>query len=98
MPMLLPTKRPTATAWSSDAACKGGDTDLFYPKKNAAGKMQDTSKAQAICATCPVESECLEYALDNNEQYGIWGGTTRIQRQHLRRERHIGQVVQQCSA
>ena len=39
-----------------------------------AGANHNTPKAKAICATCPVADECLQYALDAGETRGIWGG------------------------
>ena len=41
--------------------------------------------AKEICAECPVKMLCLEYALDANEQFGIWGGTTFKERKQIRR-------------
>lgn len=46
-----------------------------------------TAEAKAICARCPVQVECLEYALENREQYGVWGGTTRDERKAMLRAR-----------
>jgi WhiB family transcriptional regulator, redox-sensing transcriptional regulator len=41
-------------------------------------------RAKAICATCPVLWECFQWAMDNDEEYGVWGGTTRRERARLR--------------
>ena len=43
--------------------------------------------AKEICKECPVRLLCLEYALEANERYGIWGGTTHKERKKLRRSR-----------
>ncbi len=50
-------------------ACVGKNPDLWFPEKGTSG-----SEAVAICAACPVRSDCLEYGKD--ETFGIWGGTT----------------------
>jgi hypothetical protein len=42
-------------------------------------------RAKAVCATCPVLWQCYEYAMTNDEEYGVWGGTTRRERQRLKR-------------
>lgn len=55
--------------WKERAACKGLDVKIFYPERG-----EDTSKAKEICETCAVKTECGEFAITNNEQYGFWGG------------------------
>lgn len=63
-------------------ACKGVETDLFFPGIGAS-----TKEAKAICRACFARSECLEYALVGSEKFGIWGGTSERERRRLRRER-----------
>lgn len=46
-----------------------------------------TAAAKQVCASCPVQAECLEYAIDANEIHGVWGGLGQRDRQRLRRER-----------
>ncbi len=59
------------------AACKGM-TDMFFPEKgDAEGSV---NKAKAVCATCSVKDDCLEFALDNSFIYGVWGGMSARQR------------------
>lgn len=65
---------PGSPEWHHRAACRGCDPDLFFP---AAG--QPATEARAICATCPVIEPC--YDAGRNEYYGVWGGTTRKERQ-----------------
>lgn len=54
------------------------DEDEKYDNEHAA-------EVVALCADCPISWECLTYAIKNNEQYGIWGGTTPAQRDLMRR-------------
>jgi hypothetical protein len=61
------------TPWKADAACKGCDPNWWHPPR---GGNRDSLKAIAICNTCPVTAECLQYALDNDERGGIWGGVS----------------------
>lgn len=70
----------TAT-WRRQAACRGAD-GLFF---NGRGGNDATSKALAICMTCPVRSECLEFAIDNAQAVGIWGGLPLRWREKARR-------------
>lgn len=67
-----------AESWVTRAACRGADPAIFFP-----GPDDDAAEALAVCARCPVRQECLEYALEARERYGIWGGTTERQRRRL---------------
>jgi WhiB family redox-sensing transcriptional regulator len=58
--------------------CAGTKTDLFFRDD-----LRSQQAALAICAQCPLQKVCLEYAIDN-EEYGTWGGTTESQRAALR--------------
>ena len=75
------TRRPE---WFDRARCRGLDPDLFHPSR---GEDTVARHARAVCAVCPVCAECLEYALDNGEHWGIWGGTSERQRRDLRSRR-----------
>lgn len=66
--------------WKSDGLCVDVNPALFYP-----GRGEPTAEAKAICAACPVEARCLEYALEHSERFGIWGGTSEAERRKLRR-------------
>lgn len=55
--------------WRERANCAGTDADVFFPE--AGGSLQP---ALRICAACPVTQECLDFALENDERYGVWGG------------------------
>jgi WhiB family redox-sensing transcriptional regulator len=54
------------------AACAAEDPDLFFPDDSRSN--EDAARAKAICARCPVRDECLRWAIDNRQTYGIWGG------------------------
>lgn len=60
--------------WYDRAICFGKDTNIFFPEPDDPDYRNKVRKAKAICALCPVSSECLETAIQNKEQYGIWGG------------------------
>ncbi|NLA34859.1 MAG: WhiB family transcriptional regulator [Actinobacteria bacterium] len=60
------------TAWQRNAACASvgpGAAKLFF-----SDELTDIAAAKRICSTCPVIAECLDTALANNEQWGVWGG------------------------
>jgi WhiB family transcriptional regulator, redox-sensing transcriptional regulator len=72
--------------WLPLAACKTAEPDLFFPISSpAATGGSDAARALAICGSCPVRAECLEYAMATSQVHGIWGGTTEEQRLALRR-------------
>jgi len=66
------------TDWVEDALCAQTDPDAFYPEKGGS-----TREAKQVCLGCPVRSECLEYALDRVERFGIWGGKSERERRKL---------------
>lgn len=68
-----------ALSWRARAACLGADPNLFFPEPNHHGL-----QAKAVCSTCPVRVECLEYAMAH-KAYGVWGGTSERERRTLRR-------------
>lgn len=65
-------------AWMEDALCAQVDTEIFFPEKGG-----DPRPARKVCDACPVRAECLEYSLENHEQYGVWGGLGRHARAAL---------------
>ena len=68
--------------WQQRGNCLGIDPDLFFPERGVS-----TAPAKAVCKTCAVKDECIEYALENGEKFGIWGGRSERERRRLRRER-----------
>ena len=69
--------------WVQYANCATTDPDLFVRDERKGGTY---SEARKICDACTVQAQCLEEALRNNEEYGIWGGTSRGQREQLVRQ------------
>ena len=81
--------------WMESAVCRQTDLELWFPdRENPAGLIRTINRARNICRSCPVQIECLDYALANNEKAGIFGGinfgTTRGKtRRELRKQRGI---------
>ncbi len=77
---------PTITSRSSsadrdfidDALCAQTDPEAFFPEKGGSPK-----EAKAMCARCQVADACLQDALDNDEEFGVWGGLTARERKNL---------------
>jgi WhiB family redox-sensing transcriptional regulator len=69
--------------WMQHAACRGMDAALFMPER---GDIDTLNQAKAVCQTCHVRLECLEYGLE--EKYGVWGGMAESARRKLRARRY----------
>jgi WhiB family redox-sensing transcriptional regulator len=67
-------------SWQERALCAETDPEAFFPEKGGS-----TREAKKICTGCEVRAECLEYALANDERFGIWGGLSERERRRLRR-------------
>jgi len=67
-------------AWQADALCAQTDPEAFFPEKGGS-----TRDAKRICAGCDVKAQCLEYALENDERFGIWGGLSERERRKLKK-------------
>lgn len=74
LPVPITEERP----WVVFSACRDKDSDLFFPEN----RVQER-EAMSICASCPVQPECLEYAFEADIRFGIWGGMTEKQRRRL---------------
>ena len=73
-----------SSEWQAMANCLGVDPDLFFPERGAS-----TREAKEVCRGCVVQNSCLEYALDNGEKFGIWGGMSERERRRIRRQRAL---------
>lgn len=74
-------------AWRLRAECRSADPDLFFPDGYGKSHEPDVNAAKAFCGMCAVQAFCLEAALQNNEQHGIWGGTTPDERRAILKRR-----------
>ena len=73
----------TPRTWRDRAACRTADPDLFFPVSAASHAQADTARARAVCASCPVRSRCLDFALTTRQAHGIWGGRTPEERSSM---------------
>jgi WhiB family redox-sensing transcriptional regulator len=67
-------------AWQADAVCAQTDPEAFFPEKGGS-----TRDAKRICSGCDVRQQCLDYALANDERFGIWGGLSERERRKLKK-------------
>lgn len=83
-PQIIPLRQydddlPAPPHWTELALCKETDPESFFPEKGGS-----TREAKKVCKACEVRAECLEYALANDERFGIWGGLSERERRKLK--------------
>lgn len=96
----------TAWSWMRRAPCKDMG-EIFYPesdvqmRRNGVNISDDSNSlkfrytsARAKCASCEFQPTCLQTAIDEREDHGIWGGYSPRDRQKIRRGRRPGHPLQ----
>lgn len=71
--------------WRQNAACLDEDPELFFPDGTTGAAFDQIQRAKAVCRRCPVVRECLQWALDHNQEAGVWGGLNEEERRNIRR-------------
>lgn len=71
--------------WRSKAACLTVDPELFFPIGNTGPAIAQAAEAKAVCRECEVVGICLQWAIDNNQDAGVWGGMSEEERRALKR-------------
>lgn len=71
--------------WRDGAICRDTDPDLFFPVGTTGNALVQIERAKQVCTECSVRTECLEFALETNQDSGIWGGTSEEERRVIRR-------------
>ncbi len=78
---MLDSADPTEhDSWQERALCAQTDPEAFFPEKGGS-----TREAKKVCVGCEVTAECLEYALEHDERFGIWGGLSERERRKLKK-------------
>ena len=85
--MTVASEAPWTTNGWPRASAGSMDPALFFPSDGIGVQV-----AQKTCAECPVKSPCLEYALDNRVDHGVWGGTSERERRRILRRRRISSL------
>ena len=70
------------TAWMSNGNCRSYPPATFFPSDGVG-----VDRARAICKTCPVSQTCLEYALTDRIEHGVWGGCSERERRRILKRR-----------
>ncbi|SDD18520.1 WhiB family transcriptional regulator [Streptomyces prasinopilosus] len=71
--------------WRTRAACRDEDPDLFFPIGTSGPALFQTEQAKTVCRRCPVQRQCLDWALETGQSLGVWGGTSETERRALKR-------------
>lgn len=74
-------------SWRDHALCRDTDPELFFPVGTTGVALVQIDKARQVCGQCTARTECLDYALDTNQDSGIWGGLSEEERRVIRRQR-----------
>jgi WhiB family redox-sensing transcriptional regulator len=89
----LPRPNSDVWEWQLKGACRGMDSAYFFHPEGERGPARASreARAKAVCQRCPVIEECRRHALAVQEPYGIWGGLSEAERDHLlnRRTRRL---------
>lgn len=80
LPLFGAADDEAVVGWQERALCAQTDPEAFFPEKGGS-----TREAKKVCVSCDVRSECLDYALENDERFGIWGGLSERERRKLKR-------------
>lgn len=77
--------------WQERAKCRGTDSELFFLpyKARNAEKRNRIIEAKKVCSGCPVIGECLTYALDTQQEFGVWGGMSEDERKVILRRKKV---------
>jgi len=91
MPIMTETERHD---WRDRSACLDEDPELFFPIGNTGPALAQIEEAKAVCAGCPVLTECRQWALDNPKlaDYGVFGGLSEDERRAARRRSRRAQA------
>lgn len=75
--------------WQEEALCRTLPNILFFGEEGESEleRQGREHRAKAVCDRCPVAEPCLEFAMETNQKYGIWGGLTDKERASLKRRR-----------
>jgi WhiB family redox-sensing transcriptional regulator len=84
---------PVSGDWRDLARCRDLDPELFFPIGSSGPAVAQAEEAVRICHQCHVAQPCLDFALEQHQDAGVWGGTTEEQRRNLIRRRSAGRVA-----
>jgi WhiB family transcriptional regulator, redox-sensing transcriptional regulator len=76
--------------WRNRASCLDENPELFFPIGYTGSALVQVEEAKAVCRRCPVGVDCLNWAIEFNQDAGVWGGLSEGERQALKRRNARG--------
>ncbi|UXY24980.1 WhiB family transcriptional regulator (plasmid) [Streptomyces cynarae] len=70
--------------WRHQASCREEDPDLFFPIGDTGPVLLQVQEAKAVCRRCPVIGQCLQWALESGQEFGVWGGLSEAERRAMK--------------
>lgn len=79
-----------STSWMEEASCMGKGVEMFFADSTfTSTNKKIIAQAKAICKNCPVSADCLSYAFNNDESFGVWGSFSAKERSAIRKHFNI---------
>lgn len=78
--------------WRAQSACRDTDPALFFPVGTTGPALEQITSAKSVCDTCEVKDPCLRFALETNQDSGVWGGKSEEERRQVRRQARAAQA------
>ena len=75
----------TSKDWRERAACIDQNPELFFPTGITGTALLQLEQAKRVCEACPVREDCLRWAMELGQDYGVWGGVSEEERRSLKR-------------
>jgi WhiB family redox-sensing transcriptional regulator len=91
--LTAPADLQADTSWRARAACRLCPPELFFPSGTTGIALERMERAKQVCEACEVRSDCLRFALETRQEFGIWGGTDEKERARLRRKGRVAALV-----
>ncbi len=79
--------------WRTSSLCRDTNPELFFPIGSTGEALDQIEAAKAVCSECLAQVECLEFALNTNQEAGVWGGATEDERRRMRRARRATEMT-----
>ncbi|MFN8021831.1 MAG: WhiB family transcriptional regulator [Acidimicrobiales bacterium] len=79
-----PSDDDSVTSWMSGGNCRNYPPAVFFPSDGVG-----VDRARKICSDCPVAEQCLEYALEQRIEHGVWGGASERERRRILKRRRV---------
>jgi WhiB family redox-sensing transcriptional regulator len=81
-----------ASSWMLEARCRDLSPTIFFPSDGSGVEV-----ARRYCAQCPVTAQCLEFALENHIDHGVWGGASERERRRIARSRRAQSMTEHAA-